>query len=934
MPTVTYNGQSFAIDNRRFWILGASIDYTRVPAGQWAARIHAARQAGFNTIETACPWSMHEPRRDRFTMEGQTDVRQFITLCAKAGMRVILRPGPYIGSGYDGGGLPAWLTHADGIALRESNELLLERINIYFRKLLGQLEDLQATKGGPILLVQSEHAWLCSNSDQAEKYLREITRVIRESGFTVPTTNANDLWQESPGTIDTWRGRDELLSNLRQLRVVQPDAPRLLSAFDAADRSYWGGGTSPTLEPQQLVYQLAQCLAAGAQPVVSPFHAGSNFGFLGGRDAGATDRFATTAGALAAPLGEGGLRGDRYNAMKRIVSFANHFSSLFAELDPDHHPIALDLPPVTPKSGRRRKSEVDSSASVVSLRGSQGSVIFVMTDEPGREVELLLDSGIRMPVVLGDQRVGWYVIDADINGSGTIDYANVCPYAIVGKSIVVFQGPEGAAAYLSINGTPLHGKIPTGDKPMVVNHKGVTVVICNQRQIDATYHDSKTLYVGVDGLDDAPGGTGLPIPSAAFKTSWAIGADGEMHKLVDDMLAPSPPSRRRIIKLDDWAASSAAMYVRGESPRYATLDGPCTLESCGAPTGYGWYAIRVRSSKAGKKLCHLPQAADRVHLAVDGEPLGVIGVGPGAMDVPMELRLGKGDHVITALVDNLGRFADGNQLDETKGLFGHLYAVKPIRTAKPKPIQTNAVNPFALRSYIAHRSKGDLSDTQQVCWNFTHNKKSPIIIDIASTTISGTLLLNDEPLVYFPGETGSTTMRLLISKDGNESFKRGKNELRFAPDAHQDNAVDNISKALALYEAVETLSEQASWSFAKWEPPIATSFEQPGKSDMKNIRGMPCWWRATFTGPRAATTPMWLDTIGMSKGQAFINGHNLGRYFTATATGKAVGPQTRLYVPDQWIHAGDTNEIMLFDEHGFDASKVRIVLDAKGDLDG
>ena len=32
---------------------------------------------------------------------------------------------------------------------------------------------------------------------------------------------------------------------------------------------------------------------------------------------------------------------------------------------------------------------------------------------------------------------------------------------------------------------------------------------------------------------------------------------------------------------------------------------------------------------------------------------------------------------------------------------------------------------------------------------------------------------------------------------------------------------------------------------------------------------------------------------GLSKGQAFINGENLGRYFTATATGKAVGPQTR-----------------------------------------
>src|SRR5690606_14913166 len=188
MPSVTYNGQSFAVDGRRLWILGASIQYARIPRELWPARIAAAKQAGFNTIETGCPWSVHEPRRDRFDFDGPHDVREFITLCGRAGMRVVLRPGPFIGTAFDGGGLPSWLTQTTGAghAVREANETFLERVNIYFRRLLTRLDDLQATRGGPILLVQSEHAWLCASADQADRYLREVTRVIRESGFNVP----------------------------------------------------------------------------------------------------------------------------------------------------------------------------------------------------------------------------------------------------------------------------------------------------------------------------------------------------------------------------------------------------------------------------------------------------------------------------------------------------------------------------------------------------------------------------------------------------------------------------------------------------------------------------------------------------------------------------------------------------------------------------
>jgi beta-galactosidase len=78
--------------------------------------------------------------------------------------------------------------------------------------------------------------------------------------------------------------------------------------------------------------------------------------------------------------------------------------------------------------------------------------------------------------------------------------------------------------------------------------------------------------------------------------------------------------------------------------------------------------------------------------------------------------------------------------------------------------------------------------------------------------------------------------------------------------------------------------------------------------------------------------PLWLDTKGLSKGQVFVNDQNAGRFFTATGDGKAVGPQTRLYLPGPWLKTG-TNELVIFDEHGFDPSRVRLEHGKQGPLD-
>ena len=68
----------------------------------------------------------------------------------------------------------------------------------------------------------------------------------------------------------------------------------------------------------------------------------------------------------------------------------------------------------------------------------------------------------------------------------------------------------------------------------------------------------------------------------------------------------------------------------------------------------------------------------------------------------------------------------------------------------------------------------------------------------------------------------------------------------------------------------------------------------------------PCFYRATFHINKAADT--FLDTSTLTKGEVWINGRPLGRFWD-------VGPQKALYLPGPWLKKGE-NEVVIFDLKG------------------
>lgn len=78
-------------------------------------------------------------------------------------------------------------------------------------------------------------------------------------------------------------------------------------------------------------------------------------------------------------------------------------------------------------------------------------------------------------------------------------------------------------------------------------------------------------------------------------------------------------------------------------------------------------------------------------------------------------------------------------------------------------------------------------------------------------------------------------------------------------------------------------------------------------------RGAPAFFRGTFDVSQTHDT--FLDMRGFGKGVLFVNGRNLGRYWSA-------GPQDALYVPGAWLRPG-VNEVIVFETAGVRKAYIR-----------
>ncbi|KAG7155525.1 Beta-galactosidase-1-like protein 2-like [Homarus americanus] len=226
-----------SLNGRPIRLLSGAIHYFRVHPAYWSDRLLKLRALGCNCVETYVPWNLHEPRRGQWDFgEGVEDLSPFLNLVGflqeakRQDLLVILRPGPYICSEWDFGGLPRDTQH------------------------LVTMYELMKS------LVPTDQV-LYFTSDSALYY--------------------GDLGS-IPEVLQTVNTQLEAVKGLKEIRLLQPHGPLVVMEF-------WTGWFDHWLEPYRNRWPLPEFvssykdqLKAEASVNFYMFHGGTNFGFMAG----------------------------------------------------------------------------------------------------------------------------------------------------------------------------------------------------------------------------------------------------------------------------------------------------------------------------------------------------------------------------------------------------------------------------------------------------------------------------------------------------------------------------------------------------------------------------------------------------------------------------------------------------------------------------
>lgn len=174
------------IGNNYKILLCSSLFYFRIPEEEWEDRIKKIKLAGYNCLDVYFPWNYHEVEEGKWLFDGNRNIIKFLNIVRENEMFIIARPGPYICSEWDLGGLPAYLLSKRDIRLREANDVFLGYVEKWYDRIIPIISEYQVTEGGPIIAIQVENELDFYNCSDQKNYLSRLVDFIKKYNINIP----------------------------------------------------------------------------------------------------------------------------------------------------------------------------------------------------------------------------------------------------------------------------------------------------------------------------------------------------------------------------------------------------------------------------------------------------------------------------------------------------------------------------------------------------------------------------------------------------------------------------------------------------------------------------------------------------------------------------------------------------------------------------
>jgi beta-galactosidase len=303
-------------------------------------------------------WNFHERADGSFDFcSPNKDMGKFIDLCAKNGLWVLLRPGPYVCGEWDFGGLPPRMLadpqfrdQSGKVQIRQNALPYMTAVKAWNKAVYESVvKGRTLSDGGPIMLVGLENEYTSWNDFKDPAYTSELAKQWVDLGYSekfcvcdgwangftsnkliLPPNTAYGMTAEG----DTSANYDKAISLNRTATFGTECYPGWLT--------HWG-------DPQQVINidgfagVVARLAQAKRSFVLYVAHGGTNFGFT----AGSNDNLANTMADITsydygAPISEAGAENDNFFAIQRAYVLNASYEVPFAA-KPASIPAIADL---------------------------------------------------------------------------------------------------------------------------------------------------------------------------------------------------------------------------------------------------------------------------------------------------------------------------------------------------------------------------------------------------------------------------------------------------------------------------------------------------------------------------------------------------------------------------------------------------------------
>jgi beta-galactosidase len=182
--TLGVNSRFLTLNGKPWSPVMGEFHFSRDPRDQWEDEILKMKAAGVNIVSTYVIWIHHEEIEGQFDWEGQRDLRAFAELCAKHGMFLVARIGPWDHAEVRNGGLPDWVLKQG--PTRVNDPVYLASVRTWYGQIGIQLKGLLWKDGGPVIGIQLENEYSKRGPGAGEAHILELKKIALSTGLDVP----------------------------------------------------------------------------------------------------------------------------------------------------------------------------------------------------------------------------------------------------------------------------------------------------------------------------------------------------------------------------------------------------------------------------------------------------------------------------------------------------------------------------------------------------------------------------------------------------------------------------------------------------------------------------------------------------------------------------------------------------------------------------